>query len=116
MAVIISCGIIISLGLSLRQRPFFNEINYVWRLKLELNHITRQLRQLEKDVKDDKKRALIIMAFYYEASQQLYKLDDNTITLDSLTRKQGNLQQLIIKHDGDIAVDDYSRTLLKSAV
>ena len=106
MAVIISCGIIISLSFALRQRAFFTEINYVWYLKLELNHITRQLRHLEKDAKDDKKRALIIMAFYFEASQQLYNLDDNTITLDSLKRKQGNLQQLIIKHDGDIAVDD----------
>jgi len=66
----------------LRQHPFMEEVVYVWDLK----------HKIEAAVENDDRDAMIIMNFQYRGSEQLYELDDNTITMDELTAS-------IIRHD-----------------
>lgn len=70
-----------------RQHTYMYEVVYVWDLKQHLNRINRKLRKLEAAVENNDLDAIMIMHFMYQGSKQLYKLDDNTITLDSLIAK-----------------------------
>lgn len=76
----------------LRQHPFMEEVVYVWDLKQQLSKIQRRQRKIEAAVENGDRDAMIIMNFQYRGSEQLYNLDDNTVTMDELTAS-------IIRHD-----------------
>ena len=54
------------------------------------------------------------MVFYYKACRQLYELDDNTITLSSLTQKSNELERKIESLSLSIDINDYQQDMLKS--
>lgn len=107
----------VSLGALFKQfkdHEFFRECRYVYRLKAQINQIYRRLRELEqaagvvnKDgrapLSQDKIRysqaqALQILDWYYRACEQLYRLDDNTITLPELAAKAREITALQETH------------------
>ncbi|MDN3653113.1 DUF3087 family protein [Thalassotalea ponticola] len=92
----VAMALLISLSLIHRYRhhPFMHEVHYVWRLKQQINAIYRKLAKIkQRAYQDNDINALITLAFYYRACEQLYHLDDNTITLDSLMREQNRLNE-----------------------
>jgi len=48
----------------------------------------------------------------YRASKQLYELDDNTITMESLMNKITLLEQRIQDSDLNLSTKDYDQTML----
>jgi len=112
MAVAISCAGIISAITLNKRHHLMQEIYYVWRLKMELNFINRKLRLLDKAALEGDVNALIILSFYYKASRQLWTLDDNTIAIDSLNRKEQLILTQIETKQLSIDINDYNRALL----
>ncbi|MEY8247851.1 MAG: DUF3087 family protein [Bermanella sp.] len=96
----------------LRHHEFMREVFYVWQLKQSLNKIYRKLRKIEAARDDGNVDAFIILNFYYAASSQLFKLDDNTITMDSLQAEINKLAALLESNDVKVSLDDYNSALL----
>ncbi len=118
LAGVVVAGLICLKGLhGFKDHDFMIEVYYVWQLKQSLNKIFRKLRKIEeaRDSGEDLKRhvtALTILNYYYAASEQLFKLDDNTITLDSFRLADQALQEKISATNLEIKVSDYDPGLL----
>lgn len=108
----LSVAIIVGLLHRYKSHPAMKEIYYVWRLKQELNLINRKLSQLDLGAGNNDKNAMIVLNFSYQASDQLWRLDDNTITLDVLNRKIEQLAQQLQRNDYIITIDDYNSALV----
>ncbi|MEH6347299.1 MAG: DUF3087 family protein [Bermanella sp.] len=99
---------------SVRGHQFMNEVVYVWHLKQGLNQIYRKNTKIEKAAFDeDNETAMVILNYYYHASRQLYQLDDNTITLESLQERVDKLQQAMDVKNLNPKPSDYSAAMLK---
>ena len=97
----------------LRSTAFFDEVFYVWQLKQIQNLIYRKLKKIQLASESDNVNALIIMNYYYESLIQVYQLDDNTITLTQLIKKQQVLQQQIEEKQLTISSSQFEKSLLK---
>lgn len=115
LAGVIMAGILcIAVIFSLRGHQFMSEVVYVWQLKQVLNRIYRKNRKIEQAAfEQGSEKAMLILAFYYQASMQLYKLDDNTITLESLQERMDKLQNLLNEKKLVLAIEDYNELMLK---
>ena len=99
---------------SVRGHQFMSEVVYVWHLKQGLNQIYRKNTKIEKAAFDDgNERAMVILNYYYQASRQLYTLDDNTITLESLQERVDKLQQAMEAKNLKPQPGDYHADMLK---
>jgi cytochrome b subunit of formate dehydrogenase len=109
----ISCAAILN---HLKNKPFFNEIYYVWRLKKQLNSIYRKAKKLKQAAKAGDKAAQTVLYFYYTGVIQQYKLDDNTITINSVYKEFDELKALIAEFNFEISLDDYTEQLMKKTL
>lgn len=95
-----------------RQHSYMVEVVYVWELKQQLNRIHRKARKIEAAVENNDDDAMKIMNFMYRGSKQLYELDDNTITLGSLTSKISVLEQRMEDAGLSLSTDSYDPAML----
>ena len=113
LAGVASAAVIVFIVLSkLRQHPYLFEVVYVWDLKQQLNRIHRKLRKIEVAVENNDDDAMNIMNYMYRGSKQLYELDDNVITMDSLDSKLSVLNQRMKDAGLSLSVDAYNPTML----
>jgi uncharacterized membrane protein len=113
LAGVIIAAVITLFGLkSLRTHPFMDEVVYVWDLKYQLNRIYRKQHKIEPLIEENHVNAMIIMNYMYKGSQQLYKLDDNTITIDALIAKSLALDTRIQEANLTVSTDDYDPSML----
>ncbi|SET49814.1 DUF3087 family protein [Thalassotalea agarivorans] len=101
---LLCCAAIVS---SIKNKPLFSDLLYVWQLKQLQNRIYRRLKKLQKAQKESNLDALTILLFYYESLSLVYNLDDNTLTMSSvskdLAKVKGDIEQLNV----EISVDDF---------
>jgi hypothetical protein len=97
-----------------RQNDFMREVTYVWELKQALNKITRKMPTLEAAALEGNSNAMLAMQYSYAGSRLLWKLDDNTLTLDELAIKQLELDRLAEKFQVSLPVADYDEKILGS--
>ncbi len=102
----------------IRQHPYLTEVMYVWDLKQENNKIYRKLHHIKLALNDSDTNsanidAIIILNYYYAASKQQYNLDNNTLTMESLTADIAKLDSVISEKNLSISTDDYHSGLLK---
>ena len=90
------------------------EVAYVWDLKQALNLIHRKNRVLQTAAQDGSVDAMLALQFSYDGSRQLWQLDDNTITMNSLNAAQANLDQWVQEYGVTLDISDYHSGLLKS--
>lgn len=112
----VALALVVSLSLinKYKTHPFMTEVLYVWQLKQQINFIYRKLKLVkDKAFTHNDINALIILSFYYKACRQLYLLDDNTITLSSLTREENILLEFIQAHHLSINSDGYQQQFIK---
>lgn len=95
-----------------RDHPFMDEVVYVWNLKKQINRIYRKQHKIEPLIEDDNVDAMVIMNYMYQGSQQLYALDDNTITMDDLAIKAKHLSTKLVEKGLELNTDDYHSGLL----
>ena len=94
--------------------PFLAEVLYVWRLKQALNLVTRKMAKLKQAATMGDANAMLALQFSYTGSRQLWMLDDNTITMDSLEKSQNELDALLLKYNVCLDIDSYHKQLLKA--
>jgi len=100
----------------LKNKPFFYEIYYVWRLKQIQNVIYRRLAKIKSST--EKKRdpvdrdAFVILNYYYTSLKQVYLLDDNTLTLSNLSKDINNLDTLMLGLNIEVNTEDFERKML----
>ena len=112
--VIVAAIIVFTVLNKLRRHSYMLEVVYVWDLKQQLNRINRKLRKVEVAVECDDSNAMIIMNFLYRGSKQLYELDDNTITMESLVSKLNVLEQRMQGLGLSLSTDAYDPVMLES--
>jgi len=108
---LLACAAILQ---QLKDKPFFNEIYYIWQLKQLQNTIYRRLKKIKKASVNGDKNALVVLSFYYASLKQLYILDDNTITMSSLNNDITKLEQLITEQGQEITSDAFTPEMLLS--
>jgi len=111
--VVVGAAVVVLMLMRLRNHPYLHEVVYVWDLKQQLNLIHRKQRNIEPRVDDNDPDAIAIMYFFYRGSKQLYELDDNTITLDSIGVKLKAIERRIEDLGLDITTDDYRKSMLE---
>jgi hypothetical protein len=67
----------------LKDRPWMNEVRYVWQLKHHLSQISGYLPTLRQAVKEDNRVALDILTFYHQGMTQLAELNGRTTDDDA---------------------------------
>ena len=97
---------------SLKRSDFFTEIYYVWQIKQLQNLIYRKLKKIKIAAKAGEEDALIILFFYYQSQLQVYKLDDNTITLETIERHRQEVDESIAELGLSITTAQFNKSLL----
>jgi len=110
--VAVAAFIVVFVLKKLRQHPFMSEVVYVWDLKQMLNRIYRKQRKIEAAAGNNDHAAMIIMNFQYKGSQQLYQLDDNTITIDNLVAQMKKNDCRMESAGLDLSTDSFEAGLL----
>jgi len=110
--VFIGGMLVVLVLMRLRHHPFLTEVVYIWDLKQMLNRIYRKQRRLEAAVAENDPDAMMIMHFQYSGSMQLYRLDDNTITIDDLQLKIGALAARMQQAGLDRSTDHFRPDML----
>ncbi len=99
---------------SLKTSEFFKEIHYVWQIKQIQNLVYRKLKKIEKAAKNLEIEGLIVLTFYYQSQQQVYQLDDNTLTISKVNKKLTDLQELIAENNLTVDVEQFDKKLIAS--
>jgi len=108
---LLTCAAILQ---QLKNKPFFDEIYYVWQLKQIQNTIYRRLKKIKQASVEGDEKALVVLKFYYTSLKQLYILDDNTITMSSLEKDISTLDTLIVEHGKEISIEGFTKALVSS--
>jgi hypothetical protein len=111
--VVVGAAAVLLTLIKLRQHPYLREVVYVWDLKQQLNQIYRKQRKIEPLVDENDPEAIAIMYFFYRGSQQLYELDDNTITMDTIGLKLRALERRIADLGINITTDSFRKVMLE---
>lgn len=111
--VILACAVCLLVLTSIRHHEFMIEVYYVWSLKQNLNKIYRKLKKIEAAKDEGDVNAIIVLNFYYEGSRQIFNLDDNTLTMDSLQLEINKLHELIEAKNIAVLVSDYNPSMLE---
>lgn len=111
--VAIACFIVGMTLKHLQPHPYFTEVAYIWQLKHELNLIQRKMSQIEAAASQNNPIALVVLAFSYQASKQVWQLDDNTLMMSELNIAENKLQQQITAAGLHIDPTAYQRSLLE---
>ena len=99
---------------TLKNSKFFKEIYYVWRVKQIQNLIYRKLKKIKAAAKTYDTNALIILSFYYQILQQVYQLDDNTLTITIVNKELSDLQEAITNKNLNISAEQFDIKLINS--
>lgn len=108
------CGGVVVLMLLRRYRhhEYMHEMAYVWDLKQMLNKIYRKQKKIKAAMEEGDRDAMIIMNWSYNGSEQLYNLDNNTITMEDLHESMRELQQVMDKYGVSVSNDDFRPEML----
>ncbi|OUR83759.1 hypothetical protein A9Q75_03810 [Colwellia psychrerythraea] len=97
-----------------KNSAFFTEIYYVWQVKQIQNLVYRKLKKIKLAAKNGEETAMIILSFYYQSQLQIYKLDDNTITLSTIENHQQQLNEIIAESGLTISSEQFKKELIAS--
>lgn len=110
--VVVGAVVVVSLLRRYRNHEYMYEVIYVWDLKQMLNKIYRKQRKIKEAVEAGDRDAMVIMNWSYNGSEQLYNLDNNTITMEDLHRTMRELNQTIEQHGFSLTTDEFSPQML----
>lgn len=98
----------------LKQKSYFEDIAYVWALKQELTQINRRITKIKAAAEQGDVNAIIILNYCYNASEHVWRLENNTLVMEELRDWQSDLDQLRNKYNVEILLTDYRRELLSN--
>lgn len=95
-----------------KNTPYFDEIMYVWQLKQTHNRIYRRLAKIKEKAARNDHNALLILAFYYTTQQQVFNLDNNTLTITSVQKSLNEVYEQATEMNLALELDDFTVDLL----
>lgn len=113
MGVATAVAIVTLVLFRLRDTEYFTEVNYVWKLKQELNRIYRAQKKLDAALAEDRRDALVIKLYSLEGSRQVYDLDDNTLTMSELVKELDDLRDRLTDAGLSLTPDDYHPQMIE---
>ena len=111
LLAVLACAAVLH---QLKHKAMFKEIYYVWKLKQLHNRIYRKHKKIKLAAKSDDVNAIIILNFYYHTRKQVYKLDDNTLTLSALEKDIAVLNEQIKNKNLSVTLEQFDQSLLGS--
>lgn len=108
LAVIVS-SIIMN---KVKAHAYFNEIMYVWKLKQIHNRIYRKLAKIKEKAARNDHNSLLILAFYYTTQQQVFTLDNNTLTITAVQKSLNEVYEQATEMNLTLELDDFTVNLL----
>ena len=114
LGVILSLLACMAILHSIKTSVFFKEIYYVWQVKQIQNLIFRKLKKIKLAAKDLDQDALMILTFYYQSQQQVYELDDNTLTITTVNKDLNDLQEKISEHNLTIDIEQFDKKMISA--
>ncbi|MDO6562287.1 DUF3087 family protein [Amphritea sp. 1_MG-2023] len=110
--VVIGGIVVLTLLRRYREHEYMHEISYVWDLKQMLNKIYRKQKNIKAAAEAGERDAMIILNWSYQGSEQLYNLDNNTITMDDLHASMRELQQVMDQYGVSVTDADFRPQML----
>ena len=108
LAVIVS-SIIMN---KVKAHAYFNEIMYVWQLKQIHNRIYRKLAKIKEKAARNDHNSLLILAFYYTTQQQVFTLDNNTLTITTVQKSLNEVYEQATEMNLTLDLDNFTVDLL----
>jgi hypothetical protein len=109
---LLSCAAILQY---LKTTRFFHEIFYVWQLKQIHNLIYRKLKRIKVAAFENIDiNAMIVLDYYYTSLNQVYVLDDNTLTISSLKQEHQKLNEFILSKGLSINIEQFDKKMIKT--
>jgi hypothetical protein len=97
---------------SLKATVYFSEITYVWQMKQLHNAIYRRLPKIKAAAEQGQQNAFIILTYYYQTLEQIYLLDDNTLTMNELKKNQTKLVTQIQQKKLTITAEQFDKSMV----
>jgi len=116
VGVILALLTCISILQQFRNHPFCAEIHYVMTLKQIHNIIYRRLNKIKNAAQEyettEDITAFIVLNYYYTSLKQVYILDNNTLTISTVTRDMESLQERMKNLGIEVTTDQFERPML----
>lgn len=93
---------------------FLQEVYYVWQLKQLHNQIYRRLKKIKTAAENAEADAFIVLNFYYTSLQQVYLLDDNTLTISKVEQDLAQLREKWQAHHLTVTIEQFQPSLIKT--
>lgn len=114
IGVALATLLIAAISHSVKHKPYFADLLYVWKLKQELTLINRRLNSVKTAAQSGDRNAMTILNYCYEASEQVWQLEDNTLVMQELSMWKAELRQLQQQFNVDLSITDYHRDMLSN--
>ncbi|EHU4926398.1 DUF3087 family protein [Vibrio vulnificus] len=94
LGVLIAFVSALSIMNQIKTHRYFDELLYVWKLKQSHLKIYRKLNILKNAAHNEhNEKAITILKFYYQTQQQVFELDNNTLTIKSVLNELERIRQ-----------------------
>lgn len=111
-------GVIIAIAVNVcaikvfKNHPYLKEALYVWDLKQIHNRIYRKLKRIKREAESGNRDALTVLFFYYTTQKQVYELDNNTLTINSVETALEKLVEEALRWEFDLNIADFDKSLI----
>ncbi|EHK8983069.1 DUF3087 domain-containing protein [Vibrio vulnificus] len=94
LGVLIAFVSTLSIMNQIKTHRYLDELLYVWKLKQTHLKIYRKLNILKNAAHNEhNEKAITILKFYYQTQQQVFELDNNTLTIKSVLNELERIRQ-----------------------
>ncbi|HAS8511230.1 TPA: DUF3087 domain-containing protein [Vibrio vulnificus] len=94
LGVLIAFVSTLSIMNQIKTHRYFDELLYVWKLKQTHLKVYRKLNILKNAAHNEhNEKAITILKFYYQTQQQVFELDNNTLTIKSVLNELERIRQ-----------------------
>ncbi|MFH4529104.1 DUF3087 domain-containing protein [Vibrio diabolicus] len=107
IGVVLAVATSLSLLNQIKTRPYMEEVLYVWKLKQLHNKIFRKLKSIKAAASSDDVKALTTLKFYYKTQQQVFELDNNTLTMNSVNKELEAIEQIEAAQSLDLDITSF---------
>ncbi|MCR9989048.1 MULTISPECIES: DUF3087 domain-containing protein [Vibrio diabolicus subgroup] len=110
IGVLLAVATSLSLLNQIKTRPYMEEVLYVWKLKQLHNKIFRKLKSIKAAASNDDVKALTTLKFYYTTQQQVFELDNNTLTMSSVNKELEAIEQIEAEQSLDLDTTSFKES------
>ncbi|MGI3067132.1 DUF3087 domain-containing protein [Vibrio diabolicus] len=110
IGVLLAVATSLSLLNQIKTRPYMEEVLYVWKLKQLHNKIFRKLKSIKAAASNDDVKALTTLKFYYTTQQQVFELDNNTLTMSSVNKELEVIEQIEAEQSLDLDITSFKES------